>query len=176
MIRREIKNFELVIGDKKIPVTLPFSMGDLAKDNNLPTSLLQSARLECEVFLHESSQSTRNIYFRLQGISHPCEIYVGERRLASLDGSATTVNLNAAGYVESGSHILSIRFTETDEGLLSAGSLLAGLLPGAGVGILVLLRTNKNPKENLFILSLLVLVGFVFGVLLDLTGLSALLA
>ena len=89
MIRREIKNFELVIGDKKIPVTLPFSMGDLAKDNNLPTSLLQSARLECEVFLHESSQSTRNIYFRLQGISHPCEIYVGERRLASLDGSAT---------------------------------------------------------------------------------------
>ena len=62
------------------------------------------------------------------------------------------------------------------EGLLSAGSLLAGLLPGAGVGILVLLRTNKNPKENLFILSLLVLVGFIFGALFDLTGLSALLA
>ena len=59
------------------------------------------------------------------------------------------------------------------EGMLSAGALLAGLLPGAGVGTLVLLRTNKNAKENLFILSLLVAVGFLFGLLFDLTGLSA---
>ena len=62
------------------------------------------------------------------------------------------------------------------EGLLSAGALLAGLLPGAGVGILVLLRTNKSIKENLFILGLLVAVGFVFGTLFDLTELSRLLA
>ena len=61
------------------------------------------------------------------------------------------------------------------EGILSAGALLAGLLPGAGVGILVLLRTNKKPRENLFILTLLVLVGFVFGLLFDLCGISALL-
>lgn len=61
------------------------------------------------------------------------------------------------------------------EGLLSAGALLSGLLPGAGVGILVLLRTNKNAKENLFILALLVATGFFFGLLFDLTGLSALL-
>ena len=61
------------------------------------------------------------------------------------------------------------------EGVLSAGALLAGLLPGAGVGILVLLRTNKNAKENLFILSLLVVIGFVFGLLFDLTGISGLL-
>ena len=62
------------------------------------------------------------------------------------------------------------------EGLLSAGALLSGLLPGAGVGILVLLRTNKNARENLWILALLVAVGFFFGLLFDLTGLSALLA
>lgn len=61
------------------------------------------------------------------------------------------------------------------EGILSAGALLAGLLPGAGVGILVLLRTNKKLRENLFILTLLVLVGFVFGLLFDLCGISALL-
>ena len=160
MIRREIKNFELVIGDKKIPVTLPFSMGDLAKDNNLSTSLLQSARLECEVFLHESSQSTRNIYFRLQGISHPCEIYVGERRLASLDGSATTVNLNAAGYVESGSNILSIRFTETDEGLLSAGifePLEMLRFSGAIINRVALTQTHGDGEVNI-------------GIALDLIG------
>ena len=62
------------------------------------------------------------------------------------------------------------------EGLLSAGALLAGLLPGAGVGTLVLLRTNKNAKENIFILLLLVAVGFLFGLLFDLTGISRLIA
>ena len=62
------------------------------------------------------------------------------------------------------------------EGVLSAGALLAGLLPGAGVGILVLLRTNKSARENLLILALLVAVGFFFGLLFDLTGLSAWLA
>ena len=61
------------------------------------------------------------------------------------------------------------------DGILSAGALLAGLLPGAGVGTLVLLRTNKNAKENLFILALLVGAGFFFGLLFDLTGISALL-
>lgn len=60
------------------------------------------------------------------------------------------------------------------EGLLSAGALLAGLLPGAGVGTLVLLRTNKNAKENACILALLVAVGFVFGLLFDLFGISRL--
>ena len=62
------------------------------------------------------------------------------------------------------------------EGMLSAGALLAGLLPGAGAGVLVLLRTNKNMKENLSILGLLVLVGFIFGLMFDLFGLSRLIA
>ena len=62
------------------------------------------------------------------------------------------------------------------EGVLSAGALLSGLLPGAGVGTLVLLRTNKDMKENIFILTLLVGVGFFFGLLFDLTGISSMLA
>jgi hypothetical protein len=61
------------------------------------------------------------------------------------------------------------------EGVLSAGALLAGLLPNAGVGTLVLLRTNKSTKENIFILALLAAVGFLFGLIFDLSGLSALL-
>ncbi len=62
------------------------------------------------------------------------------------------------------------------EGLVSGGALLAGLLPGAGVGTLVLLRTNKNAKENLAILGVLVATGFLFGLLFDLLGISALIA
>ena len=72
---------------------------------------------------------------------------------------------------------IAVALTELSlEGLISAGALLAGLLPGAGVGILVLVRTNKNAKENLAILGLLVAVGFLFGLLFDVLGLSSLIA
>lgn len=60
-------------------------------------------------------------------------------------------------------------------GLLTPGTMLAGLLPGAGVGLAVLFRLNRHPKENLLILGILAASGFVFGLLFDLTGLGALL-
>ena len=52
--------------------------------------------------------------------------------------------------------------------LISVGHLLAGLLPGSGLGILLLFRTNKNIKENLFILSIIYFVGVILGILVDL--------
>lgn len=55
-------------------------------------------------------------------------------------------------------------------GALSYGALLSGLLPGAGVGLLVLFRTNKPVRENFLILLLLFVIGTVTGILLDLTG------
>lgn len=59
-------------------------------------------------------------------------------------------------------------------GMISGGVMLSGLFSGAGVGTLVLLRVNKNIKENLLIMGILVLVGFTFGLLFDITGLGAL--
>ena len=58
------------------------------------------------------------------------------------------------------------------EGILPAGTLLAGLLPGAGIGLLVLFRTNKKLKDNLLTVSILVATGLVVGVLINLTGLA----
>ncbi len=60
-------------------------------------------------------------------------------------------------------------------GVISGGALLAGLLTGAGAGILVLFRTNKHLKENLLLLAALLGSGILFGCLLDLTGLAVLL-
>ena len=57
-------------------------------------------------------------------------------------------------------------------GFVTAVTLLSGLLPGAGVGLLVLLRTNKRVKENVLIVLTLALVGLTVGLLVDLTGLS----
>ncbi len=53
---------------------------------------------------------------------------------------------------------------------LTFGSLMSGLLTGAGVGILVLFRTNKNIKENLLILLTIYGIGVIVGVLFDLMG------
>ena len=61
------------------------------------------------------------------------------------------------------------------DGFITMGTMLSGLFSGAGVGLLVLFRVNKRIKENLLILAILVLSGFLFGWLADVSGLSALL-
>lgn len=53
-------------------------------------------------------------------------------------------------------------------GVMSIGSLMAGLLAGAGVGILVLFRENRNLKENLCILGGLYAIGVCSGIVIDL--------
>ena len=53
------------------------------------------------------------------------------------------------------------------KGVLSFGTLIAGVLTGSGVAILVLFKTNKNMKENIFILSLLYLIGVVSGIIIN---------
>jgi len=59
-------------------------------------------------------------------------------------------------------------------GIISTGSMISGLLSGSGVGLLVLFRMNKRPRENFVILGILVLVGVVFGAVADLIPFLAL--
>ncbi len=59
--------------------------------------------------------------------------------------------------------------------VISAGSMLAGLLTGAGVGLLVLFRTNKHLRENLVFAAVLLGIGIAVGCLFDYTGLAVLL-
>lgn len=53
------------------------------------------------------------------------------------------------------------------ENIMSFGAMMAGLLVGAGVGILVLFRTNRPMKENLKIVGYLYTIGVVIGILID---------
>ena len=58
------------------------------------------------------------------------------------------------------------------EGLLTPGQLMAGLLVSAGVGILVLIRTNRHQSENLRVISALYLSGVAWGIRSDLLGIT----
>jgi len=52
-------------------------------------------------------------------------------------------------------------------GVISVSSLIAGLLVGAGVGLIVLFKMNKNIRENLKIVGMLYCIGVVLGYLLE---------
>ena len=56
------------------------------------------------------------------------------------------------------------------DGTLSTGAMMAGLLVGAGIGLLVLCRENRRPKSNLFIIALLWAMGVVVGFGFDFLG------
>ena len=59
------------------------------------------------------------------------------------------------------------------DGMLGAGQMMAGLLVGAGVGLLVLFRTNdRHPKENIKIALLLYCVGVFWGLGIELLGIT----
>ena len=53
-------------------------------------------------------------------------------------------------------------------GTIGFGTMMSGLLVGAGVGIMVLLRVNESKRDSLQIIGLLYLIGVVAGGLLNL--------
>ena len=57
-------------------------------------------------------------------------------------------------------------------GMLSAGSMIAGLLSGTGVGFLVLLRVNDDQRENLGLACLLYVTGVLAGIVIELLGIT----
>ena len=57
-------------------------------------------------------------------------------------------------------------------GILNAGQMMAGLMVGAGVGLLVLFRTNYHPNENLRITVILYTIGVFWGLVIQFAGIS----
>ena len=58
------------------------------------------------------------------------------------------------------------------ENIINGASMIAGLLTGAGVGLIVLFRMNKNIKENIGIIFILYGIGVLSGIILQLIGIS----
>lgn len=53
------------------------------------------------------------------------------------------------------------------EGVLSIGSMFAGLLACAGVGIVILFRMNRNLKKNIIIVSGIYAISVLSGILME---------
>ena len=58
------------------------------------------------------------------------------------------------------------------DGVIGAGAMMSGLLVNSGVGILVLLRMNRNQRQNVGILGALYGIGVFWGVLIEIMGIT----
>ena len=58
------------------------------------------------------------------------------------------------------------------DGILGAGAMMAGLLVNAGVGVLVLLRLNRNVRQNAGIIATLYGLGVFWGVVIEILGIT----
>ena len=100
----------------------------------------------------------------------PCVDVVGIERLGATVFATPVVGellLALFGLIPNCS--VSVVITEAYlSGIIGLGGLFAGLLSNAGIGLLVLLRTNKDRRENLTVIALLFLLGAVSGMLINL--------
>lgn len=105
------------------------------------------------------------------GLSYVIDM-IGDRALASLLLSGSLfqpIIASIIGFIPNcGASVLLTQLYLIDS--LSLGSLLAGLISSAGLGLLMLLKSNPRPKENLSIILLVFVIGSLSGVLIQLFG------
>ena len=97
---------------------------------------------------------------------------VGEEALAGLISDRPVLGPVLAGIVGlipncASSVVLTQLYLDLN-GAMSFGTMLAGLLVNAGVGLLVLFRVNHDKRDNLKIVGLLYLIGVASGIVLEL--------
>ena len=101
-------------------------------------------------------------------------LFLGEDRLTAVISSRPVSGMFLSGLIglipNCGASVLLTQMYL--HGVLPASHLIAGLLDGAGVGLLILFRVNPDQKENLRITFLLYLLAVVFGMLIHLLGIS----
>lgn len=138
-----------------------------------------------EICEHEHCHCERGIF--RSAISHTLQItlyillvafvlevilgMVGEEALANMISDRPVLGPVLAGVVGlipncASSVVLTQLYLDLN-GAMSFGTMLAGLLVNAGVGLLVLFRVNHDKKDNLRIVGLLYLIGVVAGIVLE---------
>lgn len=99
---------------------------------------------------------------------------VGEEAIASFLGANGALSVVLSGIVGlipncAASIVIAQLYLE---GVLCAGAMMAGLLVSAGVGLLVLFRTNRPAVQNIKITAVLLVVGIVWGLAIMALGIT----
>ncbi len=94
---------------------------------------------------------------------------IGEDKLALLLKTSPVISHILAGLVGLIPNcVASVIITELYlDGMITLGTMMSGLLVGAGIGLLVLFRVNDDKRENINIAILLFVIGTVIGLLMD---------
>lgn len=151
------------------------------KDEVKIGSICESEGCHCEKgVLRSALHHTLGVFFFVFAVGFALEIIiasVGEERIAEFVSALPALsNIISATVGLIPNCAASVVITELYvEGVISAGAMISGLLTGAGVGTLVLFKTNKSLKENFAIVFALWCVGALFGIILDLIGFGAIL-
>ncbi len=100
--------------------------------------------------------------------------FIGEEALGSVLVNRPVTGVLLAGLVGLIPNCgASVMITELYlKGILGTGQMMAGLLVGAGVGLLVLFRSHRHVKKNLKIMGVLYVSGVFWGLLIELLKIS----
>lgn len=125
--------------------------------------------------LSSSIKHTFNIFAFIIVISFIVNVIIyiiGEESLASFISNKPVIGPILTGLIGlipncASSVILTQLYLEN---VISVSAMLAGLFVGAGVGLAVLFKANKNIKENIKIVFILYCIGVASGIILELLG------
>ncbi|MBQ8414424.1 MAG: hypothetical protein IJX58_08475 [Clostridia bacterium] len=122
MVRREIKNFELIYGGESYPCSVPFSVKSVLSAEGVDTEGLDGQiSFESDIYVDDAALAMRNFYLRVRGLDRAAKIYIGDKLLGETDGVTPVYNFDASDLLSKGNNRLSIRLDSDTENLLYAG-------------------------------------------------------
>ena len=134
--------------------------------------LCEQEKCECETGIFKSAvKHTLQVIIYILIISIVLNVVIelgGEEVIKNLLSNRPVLGAIVAGFIGLIPNCAaSVAITQLYmEGAIGAGALMAGLMVGAGAGLLVLLKTNKDWKSNLRLIGLLYLSGVIGGILI----------
>lgn len=122
MVKKEIKNFELNIGEKSFACLAPCSVKSvLTAASESLENLGSTVSFETNIYADEVALSIKNFYLRVRGIRRPAKVFLGEEKILDCDGITPVYNLNISGKLNKGDNRLSVLFDSADGSLEYAG-------------------------------------------------------
>ncbi len=146
------------------------------QEENKIVDLCENEHCHCDYGIIKSAlKHTLNIFIFILLVTLIINIaihFIGEEAIAGILSGIPILGPIIAGIIGlipncAASVILTQLYLEN---IISVATMISGLLVGAGVGLLVLFRTNKGLKENLKIIGLLYGIGVISGIVIELVG------